>query len=117
MELLPQNTYMILKSLKKKDLLENAIILKYGETASERLYELLGKKYIIRSSAVDSWGKPTEPIKYAITEDGLRYLEDHDSITHDEKWEALKNSVIVPIIVSVISSLLINGISLLLQWT
>ena len=117
MELLPKTTYEILKSLRKNDLLKETIINKYGESTETRLDDLIDKKYIRISSQKDPWGKLEEPAKYSITESGLSYLEDYKDFVNSEKWSALKNSVIVPILVSVISSLLINGISLLLQMT
>ena len=117
MDILPENTYKILKSLKDNEMLEDVILRQYGEAANARIGDLLENHYIIKSSKVDLWGKSTEPTKYAITENGLRYLEDHETYVLNERISILKNSVIVPIIVSVISSLLINGISLWLKWT
>ena len=116
MEILPSKTYRLLKSLKHKSLLETTIQRKYGKTANSRLRVLSNKLYIEAVSKFDKWGSPTEPVKYSISEKGLAYLEDHKSYIVEQKFQVIKNSVIIPIIVSVISSLLINGISLWLQW-
>lgn len=116
MEILPQNTYTMLKSISKKELTKDEIVNRYGKTAEVRMTALIERHFIQLSSQVDRWGKPIEKPKYAITISGLCYLEDHKSYVSDERWRVLKYSIIVPILVSVTSSLLINGISLWLQW-
>ena len=111
MEFLCKTTYRILKALKKKPLLEETILRKFGSTSGTRLYALLNKEYIEYCSRFDKWGSAIEPKKYTITEKGLVYLEDCRIYEIEEKWTALKNSTIVPIIVSVVTHLLLNALS------
>lgn len=61
------------------------------------------------SSKTDKWGKPQEPEKYKITIKGLAYLEDHKYLLWEERRKALCRSVIAPIVVSIITTMIMNS--------
>lgn len=115
MEILPKKTYKILKDLKKRDVLYETIVKKYGKSAEERVLYLAKLNYIRLVSQTDGWGRPIDPKKYGITELGEIYLEDYSSYVSQEIMQALSRSVLVPILVTAAANLIISGIKLWLQ--
>lgn len=109
MELLTHHEYKILKMFKSKEILHDDIVLKIGNTAKERLIKLKKYEYICISSETDKWGQPQDPVKYRITIKGLAYLEDHKYFVCEERRNALCRSIIAPIVVSVLTTIVINS--------
>lgn len=101
MELLPHNTYKLLKkinNIQKADV--NKLIEKYGETTEYRIAELYDLGYI-------RYSRNYRDILF-ITARGKAYLEDHIQFVCLEINKTLKSSIIYPIIVALITSVLIN---------
>lgn len=101
MELLPHNTYKLLKkinSVQKNDV--NKLIEKYGETTETRIANLHELGYI-------GYSRNTYNIIF-ITPSGKAYLEDHKHFVCLEINKTIKSSIIYPIVVALITSVLIN---------
>lgn len=109
MDLLTHHEYKALKMFKSKEMLYDDIVLKIGKTTENRLNELKKLGYIHMSSETDKWGKPQEPEKYKITAKGLAYLEDHKHLVREERRKALCRSVIAPVGVSIITTMIMNS--------
>ncbi len=101
MELLPHHTYKLLKkidSFQKVDV--NKLIEEYGGTTEYRIAELHDLGYI-------RYSRNYRDILF-ITPSGKAYLEDHRHFVCLEINKTLKSSIIYPIIVALITSVLIN---------
>lgn len=101
MELLPHHTYTLLKkinNIQKVDV--NKLIEKYGETTEHRISELHDLGYI-------RYSRNNRNMLF-ITPSGKAYLEDHKHFVCLEINKTLKSSIIYPIIVALITSVLIN---------
>lgn len=105
MELLPHNTYKLLKKINndvKSDI--NKLIEKYGDTTETRISNLHDAGFI-------RFSRNNRNIIF-ITSNGKAYLEDHKHYVCSEINKSLQNSIIYPIIVAFVTSVLINTLLL-----
>lgn len=102
MDLLPHKTYRLLKKieiLQKADV--NELAKKFGKTTETRIDNLYDSGYI-------RYSKHNSDVLF-ITQNGKAYLEDYKHFVCSEFRTSLKNSVIYPLIVAFITSVVTNA--------
>lgn len=110
MDILAKKDYCLLKLISQKTLTKNEICVKHNPS---RLQLLSENNYVYFDGATDMWGtyEPSTTVK--ISEQGLMYLENHKWYVRRERFLFLRDSICVPIVVS----LLVTALSqVLLYW-